>query len=185
LGRSLSWDYQQQTAKKLQESIQLPVQTEWRAMQQQRSLYCPCVDIAIGPFVYDGSCIPEKHDTQIKRLEKPIQAMLNFHIQNVQKLSFEVCDTSFDDLCYKNKSARCLMAIEIEDQVGRKHLIGTAINVIALGRLGIIIACSKDKLNASIRIRRYLWFLSNATELNTKSLLVLTKEQFTDSFNLH
>jgi hypothetical protein len=174
--------YQKLVADKIKIKLKLPVETEWRAMKDQHDLYCPRVDIAIGPFVYDSSCIPDSHDCLIEKWEEIIKAMYGYHKKNVESLSFENCQTSFKDLCYKNKTARCLIAIEIEDKVNRKHLIGAAVNVIALGRLGVVVACNPDKLNAFIRIRRYLWFLSRATNFGTTNLLVLTREQLASIF---
>jgi hypothetical protein len=177
-------EYQNRIAEDLHTSLELPVETEWRAMKKQPDLYCPRVDIAVGPFVYDSKCIPDQHDRLVKKWERPIKAMLDYHKQNLKKLSWDNCQTSFEDLCYKNKSARCLLAIEIEDKVNRKHLIGAAVNAIALGRLGIVIACSNDKLNAFVRIRRYLWFMSRATNFDTANFLILNREQLVDSFAL-
>jgi hypothetical protein len=176
--------YQELIAKQLSGLLTLPVEKEWRAMKEQRSLYCPRVDVAVGPFVYDSSCITDQHDTLVKKWEKPIKTMLDYHKKNVESISWENCQTSFEDLCFKNKAARCFMAIEIEDEVSRKHLIGGAINAAALGRIGIVIACTPDKLKAFIRIRRYLWFLSRATNYDTLNLLILDKDQFITSFAL-
>ena len=175
-------DYQILLAPKLQALLGLDVLTEWRAMKEQKSLYCPRVDIAVGPFVYDEKCIPEKHDPLIIKWEKPLKAMLDFHKKNVEGLSWENCSTSLDELCHTNKTARCFMAIEIENNVTRKHMIGSALNAMALGRLGIVVACTDDKLRAFIRLRRYLWFLSNATNISTNNLLVLDRDQFAQSF---
>jgi hypothetical protein len=177
-------EYQKLVADKLRTKLKLPVETEWRAMKEQRSLYCPRIDIAVGPFVYDSSCIPDQHNNVIKDWEKPIKTLLNYHKQNIHTFSWENYHTSFEDVCFKNQTARCLMAIEIEDKVTRKHLIGAAMNSIALGRLGIVIACSKDKLKAFVRIREYLWFMSRATNFNTTNLLILNREQFANSFDI-
>jgi len=175
-------EYQKLIEKKLRTLLKLPVKREWRAMKEQRSLYCPRVDIAVGPFVYDNNCITDQHDYVVRQWEKPIKAMLAYHKQNVGSLSWENCQTSFEDLCYKNKTARCFLAIEIENRVNRKHLIGAAVNAIALGRIGIIVAYTPDKLKACVKIRRYLWFLSNATNLGTSNLLILNREQLANSF---
>jgi len=176
--------YQKLLAGKLRTLLGLPVETEWRAMKEQLSLYCPYVDIAVGPFVYDNSCITDQHDRVVKQWKKPIEAMLDYHKRNVENLSWEDCQTSFEDLCYKNKTARCFMAIEIENKVSRKHLIGGAVNAIALGRLGIVVAYTPDKLEALVKIRRYLWFLSRATNFDTTNLLILNREQLANSFML-
>jgi hypothetical protein len=177
--------YQKTTASQLKKLLGLPVETEWRSMREQKSLYCPRVDIAVGPFVYNEKCIPDVHDKLVGKFQKQLQTMLEYHRRNVEKLSFEVCDTTIEESCYKNKSARCLMAIEIENRTGRKHLIGATINALALGRLGIVVAFTPDKLRAFVKLRRYLWFLSRATNLDTKNLLILDKEQFADSFGLN
>ncbi len=177
-------EYQKLVAKELTGLSTLPVQLEWRSMQQQRSLYCPTVDIAVGPFVYDGTCIPSEHDSLARQWQKQIQAMLDYYEQNVEKLSWENCSTSVDDVCYKNKTARCFIAIEVEDTGGRKQLIGTALNAMALGHLAIVVTSSPGKLKAFIKLRRYLWFLSKATNLNTDNLLILTREQLVDSIEL-
>lgn len=175
-------EYQKLVAKKLQSLLKMPVKREWRAMREQPSLYCPRVDIAVGPFVYDSSCITDQHDCAVKQWEEPIKAMLAYHKQNVQSLHWEICQTSFEDLCYKNKTARCFMAIEIENGVNPKHLIGDALNAIALGRLGIVVAYTADTLRAFGRIRKYLWFLSSATNFGTTNLLILNREQLDNSF---
>lgn len=177
-------EYQKLLAENLHTLLGLPVETEWRAMKEQPSLYCPRVDIAVGPFVYNDTCITDQHDCVVRQWEKPIKAMLDYHKQNVESLSWENCHTSFEDLCYKNKTARCFLAIEIENRVNRKHLIGAAVNAIALGRLGIVVAYTPDKLKAFVRIRRYLWFLSRATNFDTTNLLILNREQLANSFIL-
>ncbi|MFC1958539.1 hypothetical protein ACFLV6_01270 [Chloroflexota bacterium] len=177
-------EYQKLVADKLKTLLRLPVEIEWRAMQEQRSLYGPRVDIAVGPFVYNSSCIPDEHDCLVSQWKIPIQAMLDYHRQNVTSLSWDNCQTSFDSLCYKNKTSRCFLAIEIEDTGSREHLIGTAINAMALGRLGIVVTSTRDKLKTFVRQRRYLWFLSPATNLDTDNLLILNREQFVNSFNI-
>jgi hypothetical protein len=176
-------EFQNQVSDKLR-LFGFDVETEWRAMKKQPSLYCPRVDIAIGPFVYNESCINEQHDFLIIKWQKSINSMLEFHNRNIANLSWEVPRTSFEELCYRNKTARCFMAVEIEDKVSRKHLIGAAVNVVALGRLGIVVACSHEKLNAFVKIRRYFWFLNLATNFDTTNMLILTRSQFVNSFNL-
>lgn len=177
-------EYQKLVAEKLKILPTSPVQIEWRAMQEQKSLYGPRVDIAIGPFVYDNSSIPDEHDSLARQWKRPIQSMLDYHKHNVGKLSFEVCKTSINELCYRNKTARCFIAIEIEDNGSRKQLIGTALNAMALGRLAIVVVSKPDKLKALVKIRRYLWFLSQATNLNTDNLLILTRDQLINSISL-
>ncbi len=170
-------EYQKFIANKLESLLKLPVQIEWRSMQEQKSLYCPRVDIAVGPFVYDNSRIPDEHNKLVKQWEVRIQAMLDCHRHNVRSLSWDTCPTSFEELCFKNIAARCFLAIEIEDTGSRKHLIGTALNAMALGRVAIVVVSKRDKLKAFVRLRRYLWFLSQAININTDNLLFISRDQ--------
>ena len=147
-------EYQKLIADKIHVYLGLPVETEWRAMKKQPSLYCPRVDVAVGPYVDDDTCITDQHDLLIKQWKICIKAMLDCHKRNMENLSWEICRTSFKKLCYKNKTARCFMAIEIEETGNRKHLIGDIINTLALGRLGVVVTCSNDRLRAFIKIRR-------------------------------
>jgi hypothetical protein len=170
-------EYQKFIASKLESLLKLPVQTEWRSMQEQKSVYCPTVDIAVGPFVYDNSCIPDEHNKLVMQWEVQIQAMLDCHKDNVRSLSWDTCPTSFEDLCFKNNTARCFLAIEIEDTGSRKQLIGTTLNAMALGRVAIVVVSKRDKLRSLVRLRRYLWFLSQAININTNNLLFLSRDQ--------
>jgi hypothetical protein len=175
-------EYQRFIARKIRTTYGLPVKTEWRSMKEQPGLYCPTIDIAVGSFVYDATCIPGKHDQEIKQLEKPIKTMLDHHNKNVQRGPiFEAYQMSFQELCSKNKTARCLLAIEVEDTSNRKHLMGAIFNAIALGRVGIVVASTPDNVTAFTRIRHYIWFLQNATDLYTTNLLILDREQLANA----
>jgi hypothetical protein len=177
-------EYQKLVAKRLQTLLKLPVEREWPAMKEQRSVYSPLVDIAVGPFAYDSSCITDQHDSVVRQWEKPIKTMLAYHKQNMKSLHWDTCQTSFKDLCYKNKVARCSLAIEIENGVNPKHLIGDVLNAIVLGRLGIVVAYTPDTLRAFGRIRKYLFYFSIATNFDTTNLLILNREQLANSFML-
>jgi hypothetical protein len=179
-----SKEYQLKIARRLRALLKEEVKTEWLAMQEQPTLYAPQIDIAVGPFVYDDSCIPEKHDPLVRKWKGLINDMLTCHKQNVEYLHWENCQTTLHNVCFKNKTARCLMAIEIENQVSRKHLIGGITNASILGRVGILVAFNQDKLIASARIRQYLWFMSRAGGLDTTNLLILTKEQLADILSI-
>ena len=177
-------DYQKLVENRLRASLKLPVKREWWALKEHPTLYSPRVDIAVGPFVYDASCITDQHDRAIVQCEKPIRTMLAYHKQNIKSLQWDTCTTSFEDLCYKNKSARCFLAIEIENGVNPKHLTGDILNAMALGRLGIVVPYTDDALKAFVRIRKCFWYLSATNNLDTKNLLILKKEQLVDTFIL-
>jgi hypothetical protein len=76
IDRLTNREYQKKVTTKLRTSLNLPVESEWRPMKEQRGLYSPRVDIAVGPFVYTAECIPDKHDPFIAKLQRPISAML-------------------------------------------------------------------------------------------------------------
>ncbi len=57
--------------------------------------------------------------------------------------------------------------------------MGGAINASALGRFGIVIPWSAEKLRAFIKLVRYLHYLRRAEKntFDTSNLLIVTKEQ--------
>ena len=61
-------------------------------------------------------------------------------------------------------------------------MIGGAVNASVLGRIGILVAWSPDKLRAAIKLRRYLEFLARVGKntFDTTNLLILSKEQLLD-----
>jgi len=155
------------------------VKTEWRAMPDEPSLYCPRLDIAVGPFAYNDQQFSQHYNEMMEHSRLLIDRLLCFHRHNVETLSWENCQISYDDLLYKNVKARCFMAVEIENEVSRKHLIGGLVNAAALGRIGIVIAWTDEKLNAFIRLRRYLDFLGSVGKntFDTRNLIILKAEQ--------
>lgn len=177
-------EYQKLVIRKLRTALKLPVKKEWCAMKEHPTMYSPRVDIAVGPFVYDAGSIADQHDLAVAQWEKPIRTMLDYHKQNIKKLKWDTVPTSFDELCYKNKAARCFLAIEIENGVNPKYLTGDILNAMALGRLGVVVPFTYDTQKSFARIRKYIWYLSAATNLDTRNLLILDKQQLTDSFML-
>lgn len=78
-----------------------------------------------------------------------------------------------------NRNARCFRAIEVENQVSRKHLLGGAVNAAALGRIGVVVGWTPDKLNALLKLRSYFDFLSavGKPSFSASNLLILAPEQ--------
>ena len=177
-------EYQKLIAEKLRTIYPgIDVQEEWRAMRGEASLYCPRLDIAVGPFAYNDLVYSDKYNELMNHSQDLIEIMLNYHKHNVKTLSRQNCDTSLDDLYHTNSNARCLFAIEVENRVSRKHLIGGAVNAAALGRIGIVVAWTHEKLMAFVRLRRYLKFLGKVGKntFNTSNLLILDRDQLSDS----
>lgn len=177
-------EYQKLIAEKLRTIYPgIDIKEEWRSMRGEASLYCPRLDVAVGPFAYDNLIYSPTYDDLMENSQNLISTMLQYHKLNVRTLSWDNCDTSLENLYQKNSNARCLLAIEIENRVTRKHLIGGAVNAAALGRIGIVVAWTPEKLRAFVRLRRYLKFLGQVGKntFNTANLLVLDRDQLLDS----
>jgi len=162
---------------------EVPIEPEWSAMTDSRDLYCPRLDVAVGPFAIGNNHFEQTYDNMMNNARTLINKMLAFHNTNVEKLSWEIPHTSWDNLFYTNSNARCLLAIEIENNVSRKHLIGGAVNAAALGRIGIVVGWNEEKLNALIKLRRYLNYLTSVgkNSFNTSNLIILDPTQLIDS----
>lgn len=177
-------EYQRQLVSELQRIYPItPIHAEWTAIRKDRSVYCPRIDVAVGPFATDTKCFIDEYDTLFANSEHFISTMLDYHKQNVERLSWENFITSIDSLRNKNRNARCLLAIEIENRVSRKHLIGGAVNAAALGRIGIVVAWTPEKLKAFVKLRRYLNFLGSVGKntFDTTNLLILDRDQLLQS----
>lgn len=61
---------------------------------------------------------------------------------------------------FRNRNARCFLAIEIENKVSRKHLMGGAINAAAPGRAGLAVGWSDQMVRAFVKLRAYLLYLA-------------------------
>jgi hypothetical protein len=86
-------------------------------------------------------------------------------------------------VAFHNWNARCFIAIDIENQSSRKHLMGSAINAGALGRIGVAVGWDQQKVNQFVRMRRYLRLLSSLgkNSFSTANLLVLHREQLVEA----
>lgn len=161
---------------------------EWRAFMDRQDRYCPHLDIAVGPF----STIPgERKVGDYHRLAKSHRAFLDqlwaCHQRNEADLGFhdDQCPSDLDEALGSNHNGRCFLAIEIENVVSRKHLMGGVVNATALGHLGIVIGWTDDKVRALFRARKYLQFLRRVGKpaIAVGNLLVLSRTQARDVFN--
>ena len=152
---------------------------EWASMQDEIGLYSPRLDIAVGPLATNRR-YGKTYDTLMENNQALIDRLIQFHVNNVRQFDDQPYDLSFETLKAKNFNARCFIAIEIENRVTRKHLIGGVVNASALGRIGIMIPWTPDKMRAAIKLRRYLEYLAGAEKntFDTTNLLILDKDQF-------
>lgn len=180
--------YQEFLKSKMQLLFQdIEIETEWNAMRDERALniYSPRVDLAVGPFATH-----ERHESiydnmlDLQNIRSFLQKLIGFYSENLMNYGDYVTPRAYDQVVYQNLNARCFMAVEIENKVSRKHLMGGAINASALGRVGIVIPWTKDKLKAFIKLVRYMQYLKDASKnmFNTTNLLIVTKEQFHMAF---
>jgi len=162
---------------------------EWRAFVDRQDRYCPHLDLAVGPF----STVPgERKVEEYRLLSGTHRAFLNelwtCHSQNEARLGFQddQCAADLDEALSANRNARCFLAIEIENVVSRKHLMGGVVNATALGHLGILIGWTADKVRALFRARKYLHFLTRVGKpaIAVGNLLVLGRDQARDVFSI-
>lgn len=176
--------YQYQLRDRLKEVFDFEdVYEEWSAMRDEYglSIYCPRLDIAVGPFatherlghIYDGML-------RNPVIESFLRKLVEYNKVNLERYQDGfVLPSEYEEILFTNYNARCFISIEIEHMVSRKHLIGGAVNASALGRFGIIMPWSDEKLKAFVKLIRYFRYLNYADKntFNTSNLLIVTKEQ--------
>lgn len=168
------------------------IQTEWRAVKEIKGIYVPRVDIAVGPFATEqGVSMEYEYDLLTSKSTALLNLLLTHHNNNVQnylQMDEQILDRSLmlrniASLRHHNRNARCFLAIEIENEVSRKHLLGGAVNASALGRIGIVVGWTESKVNALVRLLAY-WNYLGSVEKNTfeaSNLLLLSRDQLRDS----
>lgn len=163
--------------------------TEWPAFVGKAAQYSPRLDLAVGPFsVKDGVQLA----CQYRKLEidhhEFLEMLWNCHAKNEDALeaSDDRSARNLDEVLSANRNARCFLAIEIENEVSRKHLMGGAVNATALGHIGILIGWTDAKVHAMFRVRRYLHFLQQVDKpvMPVKNLLIISREQAIATFAL-
>ena len=139
-----------------------------------RKLYCPRLDIAVGPFNIDGN-VDENND----RIKEAVDSNKDF-IDNVLRLSGLSPGDVDSFLRQENKNPRCFLAIEIEKSGSRKHMVGNIVNASILGAFGIIIPFDDKALSAYRKIDAYLDFAAKVgkTKEIFKNVLIINKEKF-------
>ncbi len=150
----------------------LNVEKEWDVAKNSqdeftRSLYCPRIDIVVGPFNITRS------------VENNIEGINNAHRQ-IPLFIEGLKQISGIQLEEYNKNPRCFIAIEIEKGGTRKHMLGDIVNASSIGNIGIIIPWNNKAYNAFERIKRYLDFIKTVkkTSHSPKNLLIIRKTKF-------
>ena len=155
------------------------VKKEWDVAKNSqddltRNLYCPRLDLAIGPFNIDGEI---EHNQQ----------QINEEIQRHSELIDQLIDVSQnytggrqEFLNNRNSNPRCLISVEIEDSGSRKHMLGDIANTSILGAIGIVVPLNQAKLEAFKKIMKYIHFARAVGKLKQSfaNVLLINKEDF-------
>ena len=153
--------------------------SEWRSLQGEIGLYSPRVDVAVGPFATERRQLAAVYDALIAEHQPFFETLHQYSLANVRNFDGAEQVASYHETVSFNNNARCLLAIEIENAVTRKHLMGGAVNAAALSRVGLVVGWTPEKVRALVKLRRYLRFLAEVgkSTFNTTNLLILTPEQ--------
>lgn len=162
------------------------VATEWGAMRDEPTLYSPRLDLAVGPFATRRILI-QRYNELCAVHQELLEALFRAHCENIASHGFEPNSFSYNHVISRNRNARCFLAIEIENRVSHKHLMGGAINAAALGRIGLAIAWTDTNLIKFLRLRNYLLFLTavGKNSFDPSNLLILTAAQLRDALNAY
>jgi hypothetical protein len=157
------------------------VTPEWRT-QFEPGIYSPRVDIAVGPFAVEhGRSEARAYDLLCRDYDQLLRALIRSHCSNCSdpRSTAEICDA----LHSFNPNSRCFIAIEIENSVSQKHLLGGALNAAVLGRIGVAIGWQQASLDMFLRLRRYFLYLRSVGKntFDASNLLILSPKQLRDS----
>jgi hypothetical protein len=161
----------------------VPVEQEWAAMREENGVYSPRLDVAVGPFAFGDSVYIVDFDRQLEKYSCFCKCLYRHHVQTLIDNATPDQPLEYEHVVSRNSNARCFLAFEIENQVSRKHLMGGAINAAALGRIGIVVGWTPDKVKALVKLRSYLLFLARVGKntFDPANLLILSKERLTDA----
>ena len=171
------------TAKEVQEGLftliehkRLTVINEWDAAKQSgddltRDIYCPRVDLAIGPFNTSRNANDLWQNTNPADKIKEILRQKDWLPPNFKF----------------NPNPRCSVAIEIEaSKQGSKYFLGDIANASILGKIGIVIPVGDKIVKSFNRLRGYVDFATRVGKLPEafRNYVILTEEQFKEVLTL-
>jgi hypothetical protein len=172
--------------------MRIIVSREWTSFPRINGWYSPRIDIAVGPFsMNSGVSLTDTYNEISVRIQPLIIQLINYHrINGAEYMTSQNEHTNFDyvsrmlsRLDESNYNARCFMAIEIENRVSRKHLLGGTLNACALGRIGVVIGWDQSKIRALVRLQTYWNYLASVEKLTFRpdNLIILTPNQMLDA----
>lgn len=155
-------------------------QVEWRVMASVQGIYCPKVDVAVGPYSTDrGQTKQFVYDRILDHHTDLLNALIEAHNLNLREHNGPRAQVSFNDVFNGNRNGRCMIAVEIEREVSRKHQMGGYINTGAIGRVGLAVAWNTTMLKSFIRMAGYFEFLQSVGKRSfiSPNVLILDAEQ--------
>jgi hypothetical protein len=163
------------------------VEPEWKAIRKTPGLYSPRIDVAVGPFsIVSGQTKSAEYDAMVRANADLIGRLIDcyestFKDYQNDKIQERIGHNfpTVESILRFNGNARCFMAIEIENQVSRKHLLGGVVNASVLSRIGILVPWTKEKRRATIKLLQYWDFLKyvGKNTFSADNVLVLTPDQ--------
>lgn len=152
------------------------------------NIYSPEPDIRVGPFAIENMHIEEIYDKMAEHSKLFINNCISKHTVNLENYHLP---TSYFELFSGtnaiNPNARCFIAVEIEASgTSRKHKLGSILNAIALGRVGLLIGLDPESLDQLLRAVRYLYFINTVKSrihIDFRNGLFLLGTQFTEILN--
>jgi len=158
-------------------------------------IYSPDPDVAVGPLSIGRERFIDKYNTMAIKSKIFIEHCMKMHNENQETygISFDR-QQEFKFFCDEkgyptsiNKNPRCFIAVEIENTgTSRKHLMGSAINAVALGRIGILVGYTDERVRMFLRCLKYLNFLKSVGKpgIDFENGLVLSRKQFIEALSL-
>ena len=155
------------------------VEQEWNAAKNSeddftRELYCPRLDMAVGPFNISRNVYEDNlHISQVLDANRNLIKKL-WEASELKGVAF----ARFME--HKNGNPRCMLAIEIENSGSSKHMLGNIANVSILGAIGIVIPFNEKKLALCKRMKKYVTFATEVEKIHDvfKNVLIVSKEKF-------
>lgn len=181
-------EFQQQLAARLRMLfVNVPIETEWATMHGENGIYSPRLDVAVGPFPVGNLVYISEFNELVEAHHPFVRALYELSVRNFEEFGELATRMDYSEMIYRNSNARCFLAFEIENKVSRKHLMGGAINAAALGRIGIAVGWTREKVKALVKLRAYLLFLARVGKnlFSPYNLLVLSKEQLYQALGQH
>lgn len=183
-------EYQEKIRGLLQNAFKSNTVSEWDTGMDV-GVYSPCLDIAVGPFsIQNDVSLQAEYNQMFDANLHILRQLVLLHLINLnyiteeatQEQSSQIVTQKLNEIRHFNINSRCFIAIEIENEVSRKHLMGGALNASALGRIAVAVGSTNEKHRAFKRLYQYFKFLQNVDKptFKTNNILVISKEQLHD-----